>query len=88
MSGQTHFDSHLNAGAFTYFRAKMNSATQSLQTSHSPMKILRATRKPIPALADSGVSSVNRAVDRMPSPNRFLPPNFRARKPPGSCVSR
>jgi len=51
------------------------------------MRILKATRKATPVLAATGVSSVKTAVDRIPRPNKFLPPNLRAKHPPGSCVT-
>lgn len=57
-----------------------------LLTSHKPMRILKATSKATPALAATGVRSVKTAVDRIPRPNKFLPPNLRARQPPGIWV--
>ena len=55
-------------------------------TSHKPMRILNVTSNPTLARAATGVRSVKTAVDRMPRPNKFLPPNLRANIPPGSCV--
>lgn len=40
----------------------------------------------LPLLITTGVSKVKIAVDKIPNPSVYFPPNFSDRIPPGMCV--
>ncbi len=59
---------------------------QIFHTSPTPSKKRTIDRNKAPRLAAHGVVSVNIAVDKIPNPSVYFPPNFCATRPPGMCV--
>lgn len=56
-------------------------------TSPNPSRKRTKLNTTAPCLAASGVSRVRMAVDKIPRPRVCLPPNFCAKRPPGTCVT-
>lgn len=69
------------------FQIKLISKNKCFFTSPNPSKARRAIRAGAPPLVTTiGVNNVKTAVDKIPSPKEYFPPNFSAIIPPGMWV--